>query len=105
MFCITFVSSSSNTCRFTSKNTKKMLTEKENNTNHVKTPTEKVETPNRLKAISQRFPTMKPMFKQFFRDNGIGDYTFDNIASGRQKLVALHDKIIDRMVAYFNITE
>jgi hypothetical protein len=82
-----------------------MLTEKEKHENHVETPKDKVETPNRLKAISQRFPTMKPMFKQFFRDNGIGDYAYDNIVAGRQKLVALHDKVIDRMVAHFNITE
>lgn len=82
-----------------------MLKEKENKENHVKTPVEKVEIPNRLKALGLRFPTMKMIFKQFFRDNGIGDYTYGNIEAGRQRLNTAHDKLIDRMVKHYNITE
>ena len=82
-----------------------MPTEKEKHENTVETPMEKVETPNRLKALGLRFPTMKPLFKQFFRDNGVGDWVYANIELNRQKLTTVHDRIIDRMVQHFNITE
>ncbi len=82
-----------------------MLTEKEKHENNVETPTEKVETPNRLKALGLRFPTMKPVFKQFFRDNGVGDVVYGNVENNRQKLTTVHDRIIDRMVKHFEITE
>lgn len=82
-----------------------MLTENKKPKNHVKTPNKKVETPNRLFVLGERFPTFKPLFKQFFRDNGIGDIVYGNVERGRQKLTTVHDRIIDRMVQHFDITE
>ena len=102
---IIFVLTSSNTCRFTSKYTNEMGKIKEKDANHVETPSEKVEIPNRLKALGLRFPTMKPIFKQFFRDNGVGDLIYYNLETGRQKLSTVYDRIIDRMVKHFNIKE
>lgn len=82
-----------------------MLTEKKKTINHVETPTDKVKTPNRLKVLGNLYPSQKPLFKQFFRDNGVGDLVYGNVERGRQKLTTVHDRIIDRMVQHFNITE
>lgn len=73
--------------------------------NHVETPIEKVETPNRLVALILKYPTKKEDFKQFFRDNGIGDWSFYNLTVGRSKFRPTHGKLIERMVRSFDLTE
>lgn len=60
---------------------------------------------NRLKALGLKYPDLRPLFKQFYRDNGVGDTIYANVESGRQKLTTVHDRIIDRMVKHFNIKE
>lgn len=82
-----------------------MSASKQNSQNHVKTPKDSGKNPNRLLQLGNRFPTMKILFKQFFRDNGVGDIVYGNIERNRQKLTPVHDRIIDRMVTHYNITE
>ena len=58
---------------------------------------------NRLNELGNNYPRLKPQFKQFFRDNGVGDLAYSNVEKGRQKLTSVHDKIIDRLLIYFQI--
>ncbi|GAB2648376.1 hypothetical protein GCM10027035_47600 [Emticicia sediminis] len=71
--------------------------------NQVKTPNDKVEIRNRLKEVCHKYPVIKPQIRQFFRDNGIGDGTFDNIIAGRRRYRPLHDKMVDRLILHLNI--
>jgi len=76
---------------------------KENLENQVETPNDKVEIRNRLKDVCLKYPTIKPQIRQFFRDNGIGDGTFDNIVAGRRHYRPLHDKMVDRLLIELNL--
>ena len=58
---------------------------------------------NRLKELGNKYPKLKPQFKQFFRDNGVGDLVYCNVEKGRQKVTTVHEKIIDRLLIQFQI--
>ena len=82
-----------------------MISTKQNIVNHVETPKDKVKTPNRLSRLLEVYPDRREDFKTFCLNEGMSQLTFNSLATMHQSTTMMINKLLDRMVTKFKLTE